>query len=185
MKPFDPRKHPKDRHGQFARLVGDLNHGDSVTLPDGIKVTLRDHKFHATVPHPRYPSTEPITVAHDYAPAAVATALNASAKSRHPDSLGGTRSYTSLRHYEDRERKASRQLRQIQRSRQMQEAASNMQPPSSKEREEFKAKHGDRGVALKKDSKGFFVHTHRARSKSFPSPSAIPKGAVAFVESTG
>ncbi|MET0602937.1 MAG: NUDIX domain-containing protein [Baekduia sp.] len=42
-----------------------------------------------------------------------------------------------------------------------------------------------KGVSLKRDKNGFFVHTHRARSRSFPRPDRIPKATVAFIESTG
>lgn len=64
-------------------------------------------------------------------------------------------------------------------------SASTYEPPSQAERDEFREEHGDPGVSLKKDKDGFFVHTHRARSKSFPRPKAIPKSAVEFIESTG
>lgn len=58
--------------------------------------------------------------------------------------------------------------------------------PSTAERKAFTDVHGkDAGVSLKKDKDGFFVHTHRARSKSFPLPAAIPKTAVEFIASTG
>jgi peptidoglycan hydrolase-like protein with peptidoglycan-binding domain len=58
--------------------------------------------------------------------------------------------------------------------------------PSQAEREEFYAAHGrDSGVSLKRDRQGWFVHTHRARSRSFKAPKAIPKSVVAFIESTG
>jgi peptidoglycan hydrolase-like protein with peptidoglycan-binding domain len=40
-------------------------------------------------------------------------------------------------------------------------------------------------VSLKRDKDGLFVHTHRARSKSFPTVAAIPERAVRFIESTG
>lgn len=41
------------------------------------------------------------------------------------------------------------------------------------------------GVTIRKDDKGYYVHTHRARSKSYPSPEAIPDEKVKFIESTG
>jgi hypothetical protein len=40
-------------------------------------------------------------------------------------------------------------------------------------------------VSLKRDKDGLFVHTHRARSKSFRSVAAIPQRVVRFIESTG
>lgn len=58
--------------------------------------------------------------------------------------------------------------------------------PSQAERELFYKKHGrDSGVSLKRDRNGFYVHMHRARSKSYRSPDSIPAGDVAFIESTG
>lgn len=51
----------------------------------------------------------------------------------------------------------------------------------SKERKQGKFK----GVTVKKDKDGFFVTTHRARSKSFPTVNQIPKKTITFIESTG
>ena len=42
-----------------------------------------------------------------------------------------------------------------------------------------------KGVTLAKDEDGFFVYTHRCRSKSYRSIASIPKSAVEFIESTG
>lgn len=44
---------------------------------------------------------------------------------------------------------------------------------------------GGPSVGLKKDHKGFYVHTHRARSKSYPTVAAIPRKTVDFIKSTG
>lgn len=41
------------------------------------------------------------------------------------------------------------------------------------------------GVSLGKDDNGYFVYTHRARSKSYETPHAIPQGKIDFIESTG
>ena len=41
------------------------------------------------------------------------------------------------------------------------------------------------GVSLGKDKNGFFVYTHRARSKSYPTPHKIPKSKIKFIETTG
>jgi hypothetical protein len=41
------------------------------------------------------------------------------------------------------------------------------------------------GVTLSKDDKGYYVHTHRARSHSYPSPHEIPDSKVEFIRSTG
>jgi len=65
-------------------------------------------------------------------------------------------------------------------------SAETYQAPSQEEREAFQKVHGkDSGVSLKKDKDGFFVHTHRARSKSHAKPGDIPKADVKFIESTG
>lgn len=49
----------------------------------------------------------------------------------------------------------------------------------------FRKKHGDTGVSLARDADGVFVHTHRARSKSYPAADKIPKKVVDFIDSTG
>jgi hypothetical protein len=41
------------------------------------------------------------------------------------------------------------------------------------------------GVSLGKDKDGYFVYTHRARSKSYAKAESIPVKDVKFVESTG
>lgn len=41
------------------------------------------------------------------------------------------------------------------------------------------------GVTVKQDADGYYVCTHRARSKSYPSPEAIPDSKIKFVSSTG
>ena len=42
-----------------------------------------------------------------------------------------------------------------------------------------------KGVSLGADKNGFFVYTHRARSKSYSEPNKIPDSKIKFVESTG
>jgi hypothetical protein len=42
-----------------------------------------------------------------------------------------------------------------------------------------------KGCSMGADKEGFFVYTHRARSKSFPSPLKISKKSIEFIESTG
>jgi hypothetical protein len=64
-------------------------------------------------------------------------------------------------------------------------AADKSPSVSSSDRARFKKKHGDVGCSLKRDDKGFYVATHRARSSSYPSPESIPSARVKFVESTG
>lgn len=41
------------------------------------------------------------------------------------------------------------------------------------------------GCSLGADEKGFFVYTHRARSKSFSSPMKIDKKTIDYIETTG
>ncbi len=41
------------------------------------------------------------------------------------------------------------------------------------------------GTSVKQDSKGYYCHTHRARSDSYPSVDAIPAEKIKFIESTG
>lgn len=41
------------------------------------------------------------------------------------------------------------------------------------------------GCSLGADEKGFFVYTHRARSKSFSSPLKIDKKTIDYIETTG
>ena len=40
------------------------------------------------------------------------------------------------------------------------------------------------GCSLGKDARGFYCRTHRARSKSYPSPKNIPIAKIRFVAST-
>ena len=42
-----------------------------------------------------------------------------------------------------------------------------------------------RGASVGRDSNGFFLMTHRARSKSYPALSKIPDKTVTFIRSTG
>lgn len=41
------------------------------------------------------------------------------------------------------------------------------------------------GVSLGKDKNGYFVYTHRARSKSYAEPDKIPQSKIIFIRSTG
>jgi len=41
------------------------------------------------------------------------------------------------------------------------------------------------GTSVGRDKNGFFVTTHRARSKSYESPKDIPSGKIKFIKSTG
>ena len=42
-----------------------------------------------------------------------------------------------------------------------------------------------KGLGFGADKNGFFVHTHRARSKSYMDPAKIPQKDIKFIESTG
>jgi hypothetical protein len=42
-----------------------------------------------------------------------------------------------------------------------------------------------KGVTLRKDKDGFYVHTHRARSKSYKTAMMIPKSVIEKTEATG
>ena len=48
----------------------------------------------------------------------------------------------------------------------------------------IKKKHFDQ-VGFAADKNGFFVYTHRARSKSYETPEKIPQKDITFIESTG
>lgn len=41
------------------------------------------------------------------------------------------------------------------------------------------------GVGLAQDKSGFYVRTHRARSKSYKDPAKIPQKDIRFIRSTG
>lgn len=58
-------------------------------------------------------------------------------------------------------------------------------PLTTKEREQVRNKFGKPGCSFAKDGQGVYCYTHRARSKSYPSVSKIPKRIVKFIESTG
>lgn len=63
------------------------------------------------------------------------------------------------------------------------------QPPTAADRAAFRQKFGASpeqvGVGMRRDKSGVYVHTHRARSKSYPTADKIPKRVVKFIESTG
>lgn len=41
------------------------------------------------------------------------------------------------------------------------------------------------GVSIKQDKDGYYATTHRARSKSYPTPEQIPASKLKFIDSTG
>ena len=49
----------------------------------------------------------------------------------------------------------------------------------------FKLQSSFKGCDLGADKDGFFVFTHRARSKSYPEIDKIPQKDIKFIESTG
>lgn len=89
---FDPHLHPRDRRGKFRDVLGKLESGQSAELPDGTKVTKHDKGFDVEG------GGSKVTVAGAHS--AATEALNRSAKSTDPGSLGGATSYKSLRHFE-------------------------------------------------------------------------------------
>ena len=58
-------------------------------------------------------------------------------------------------------------------------------PDSMKDKLSAEAKKALDGVSLGKDKKGYFVYTHRWRSKSYESPESITEKDIIFGESTG
>lgn len=65
-------------------------------------------------------------------------------------------------------------------------AASKHPHPVQKKTAEFLAKTPKaKDVTVRKDKNGFFVATHRWRSKSYKTINAIPKSIIEFCESTG
>lgn len=65
-------------------------------------------------------------------------------------------------------------------------ATSGWASPTSAERGQLAARTPKaEGVSLKRDKDGLFVHTHRARSKSYATVKEIPVSVIAFIESTG
>lgn len=70
--------------------------------------------------------------------------------------------------------------------RDVREASPNEKDPTTAERQQLRARCAKAaGVSLKRDKNGLFVHTHRARSKSYASVAAIPLSVIEFIESTG
>jgi hypothetical protein len=55
---------------------------------------------------------------------------------------------------------------------------------SFKEKEEIEQRFTDVQCSFAKDENGFYCYTHRARSKSYPTISDIPKSDVNFINST-
>lgn len=64
-------------------------------------------------------------------------------------------------------------------------ATKNNKTPALPKTELLKKTPKAKGVTLRKDKDGYYVHTHRSRSKSYKSIAAIPKSVIEFIESTG
>lgn len=102
MKNFDPGKHPRNTRGEFAHHLGELAKGESLHLPGGVHVT--NHGDNSANPFSVQIKGESLSTGHGlkaHVPAknaqeAADKALTASAKSNHPDSLGGPKSHSSL-----------------------------------------------------------------------------------------
>lgn len=82
---FDPHQHPRDAHGQFIKVLEQLNINQMVEMPDGITITRRAQDYKAVLP------TGGIRVGQKET--AATFALDESAKSLHPESIGGERSH--------------------------------------------------------------------------------------------
>lgn len=89
---WDPRQHPRDTIGRFMEVLGELGHAEHVDLPGGIRVRAHGGVLRVRKPKKRlYVGTDEHSAAR--------SALDASAQSTHPESLGGKQSFTSARAY--------------------------------------------------------------------------------------
>lgn len=117
---FNPDLHPRDAHGEFAKVLQGLKVGHEAHLPDGTRVqavksgagsgrTQRKFKVHApsedlhaalnnlVAGHSIASST------HKDAESAAINALDRSAHSATPSSVGGRKRYTSFEDYRRRQ----------------------------------------------------------------------------------
>lgn len=87
---FDPKKHPRDLKGRFREVLGGLKGGESVDLPDGTRVTKEGGSFNV--------SRKGVSGGANIrsADAAADEAILQSARSRDPQSIGGTGSFNSV-----------------------------------------------------------------------------------------
>lgn len=86
---FDPKLHPRDLKGRFQNALGGLADGQSLQMPDGTKVTRKGTGFDV---HPTRGASRNARNAGE----ATTDALNKSASSKHPDSVGGGKSFKNL-----------------------------------------------------------------------------------------
>lgn len=82
MPTFDPLKHPRNRLGEFRRVLRALPPGEKLRVPGGITLERRDNG-QIKVKSPGHP---PVELAPDRA---VMSALHRSAALEHPQSIGG------------------------------------------------------------------------------------------------
>jgi hypothetical protein len=86
---FDPDEHPRDLKGRFKEVVGGLDVGGSVDLPDGTRVTNTGSAFKVVSPdHGKATTIKSGDTAAE-------KALAYSGASTNPKSIGGARSYPS------------------------------------------------------------------------------------------
>lgn len=62
---------------------------------------------------------------------------------------------------------------------------SKLSSRESKEAIEIFGTFQKRGFSISKDKNGFFIHTHRCRSRSYKSMKNIPAKVIKFIKSTG
>lgn len=86
---FDPNLHPRDLKGKFKSAIGGLADGQSLEMPDGTRVTKHAQGFDVT---PKSGSSRNARNAEE----AAHDALTQSAKTRHPQSVGGASSFKNL-----------------------------------------------------------------------------------------
>lgn len=85
---WDPNEHPRDLLGKFAEKLEGMQDGGKVMLPDGMTVTKKGGRYRVGIGDMTTPSS------FKKPESAAAKALDYSAASKHPDSLGGDISYS-------------------------------------------------------------------------------------------
>lgn len=131
---FDPVKHPRDRLGQFRKALRKLKIGDEMRLPGGISIKRRD-EFHLRIHAPNAKTlNKPIDVKTYETEKAARKALDRSANTPHPKTLGGADTasvYAAVREEELAARARDPEWRHI--------------PPEDDEDLFARPLHGDRG----------------------------------------
>jgi hypothetical protein len=112
---FDPNLHPRDAHGHFADKLKGLKIGHETHLPDGILVKAVPSRsggrstrrfqvkqppgdMHAALSNMMH-NVDIAASTHPSAEQAARNALDRSARSNHPGSIGGTERYRSYDHF--------------------------------------------------------------------------------------